>query len=167
MKAFSRKKSEPPMLFLSPKRGGMLLEVLVSLVVSFLLFLLATRLYMAQARQFQENLDFLLETDYAYHAFEVIKKDLYTDTRSVALLGNVLHIRKEDYVNAPYIRLEENGGRLRYAFGKTGFTGSTYYYLAYGLKSVTMRQVGQVVFIRLQFSRVAYERGFWIEPQRR
>ncbi|MBR0574962.1 hypothetical protein KCG48_01275 [Proteiniclasticum sp. BAD-10] len=145
----------------------MLLEVLVGLVTSFLLFLLASRLYLAQALQFQENLDFLLETDYAYHAFEVIKKDLYTDTRSVALLGNVLYIRKEDYVNAPYIRLEESGGRLRYAFGKTGFQGTTYQYLSYGVKSVTMRQVGSVVFIRLQFSKTAYERGFWIEPQRR
>lgn len=147
---------------LRKKKGTILLDTLIYLILSLFLMAAVLRLYMNIMKDYRENLQFLKHTDYAYQAFEVIKRDLYINTESVHLSNNVLFIKKLNKVIAPYIKLYMDDGKLRYTFGTTGFRDGSVFYLCYDLKEVKMRIQGNVLFIRLTFPSVSYERGFLI-----
>lgn len=144
------------------KKGTILLDTLIYLTLSLFLLAAVLRLYLNLMKDYQENLQMLKHTDYAYQAFEVIKRDLYINTESVHLSNQVLYIKKLDKVNAPYIKLYMRDGKLRYAFGVNGFSDGSVFYLCYDLKAVEMKMIGSVLFIRLTFPTVTYERGFLI-----
>ncbi|MGB4589342.1 MAG: hypothetical protein WBI17_08930 [Clostridiaceae bacterium] len=144
------------------KKGTILLDTLIYLVMSLFLMISVLRIYLNLMKDYRENLQFLKYTDYAYQAFEVIKRDLYINTESVTLSNNVLYIKKLDKVNAPYIKLYMKDEKLRYTFGLNGFSEGSVFYLCYDLKAVSMNVVGDVLFIRLTFPTVTFERGFLI-----
>ena len=144
------------------KKGTILLDTLVYLLMSLFLMASVLRIYLNLRKDYQDNLRFLKHTDYAYQAFEVIKRDLYINTESVHLVNNVLYIKKLNRVNAPYIKLYMKDEKLRYTFGVTGFSEGSVFYLCYDLKEVDMKVIGNVLFIRLTFPSVSYERGFLI-----
>jgi len=147
-------------LSLRKKKGTLLLDTLIYLVMSLFLLSSVLRINLNIMKDYRENLQFLKYTDYAYQAFEVIKRDLYINTESVHLTNNVLFIKKLSKVSAPYIKLYMNDGKLRYTFGVSGFSDGNVFYLCYNLKEVSMKVIGNVLFIRLTFPTVTYERGF-------
>jgi len=149
-------------LNLRKKNGTILLDTLIYLVMSLFLMASVLRIHLNIMKDYRENLQFLKYTDYAYQAFEVIKRDLYINTESVHLTNNVLYIKKLNKVNAPYIKLYMKDAKLRYTFGINGFSEGSVFYLCYDLKEVTMKVIGNVLFIRLTFPSVTYERGFLI-----
>ena len=144
------------------KNGTILLDTLIYLVMSLFLMASVLRIYLNIMKDYQDNLRFLKYTDYAYQAFEVIKRDLYINTESVHLTNNVLYIKKLNKVNAPYIKLYMKDAKLRYTFGINGFSEGSVFYLCYDLKEVNMKVIGNVLFVRLTFPTVSYERGFLI-----
>lgn len=138
----------------SGRSGRFLIEVMMYIVLSVFLMSIFTRLYSRIIMDYKENISFLKHTDYAYLAFEVIKVDLYTHTESVALNGNELHIRKNDYITGNQIILKQRDQRLVYEYG------STIQVLCHDVVAVEMEIVGEILLIRLRFSDVTYERSF-------
>lgn len=145
------------------KRASLLLDALVYLIMGLFLMTSVLRLYLNIMKDYRDNLLFLKHSDYAYHTFETLKRDFYINTESIHLVDDILYIKKLDKVNAPYIMMYMQDGKLRYTFGTKGFTEGSVYYLCYDLQEVSMKVVGHVLFIELVFPDVSYERGFLIE----
>lgn len=131
-----------------------MVEFMMYIVLSVLFMSSSLRLYRGIITDYRANLSFLKHTDYAYHAFEVLKVDFYTHSQSFALAGNSLHIRKNDYITGNEIILQQRGSRLIYLYG------TTVQELCHDIVNVEMKKVGDILFIRLVFSDVTYERGF-------
>lgn len=145
------------------KRGVLLQEAMCYIILSAFILAFVVRLYTGSYLEYRRSISFLKHTDYAYYAFERIKEDLYSNTESVLLVDNVVYITKDSHVNGRFIKLYQSGERLRYTLGSTGFTDSPVQYLCYDLKDVRFRIMGRVLFIRLEFSDVSYERGFRLD----
>lgn len=145
------------------RRGILLQEAMCYIILSAFVLSFVIRLYSGFYLEYRRNISFLKHTDYAYYAFERIKEDLYSNTESVLLVDNIVYITKDRHVNGRFIKLYMSGDRLRYTLGSTGFTDSPVQYLCYELKGVRFRILGRVLFIRLEFSDVSYERGFRLD----
>ena len=145
------------------KRGILLQEAMCYIILSAFVLAFAIRLYTGSYLEYRRSVSFLKHTDYAYYAFERIKEDLYSNTESVLLVDNIVYITKDSRVNGRFIKLYQSGERLRYTLGSTGFTDSPVHYLCYDLKDVRFRIMGRVLFIRLEFSDVSYERGYRLD----
>lgn len=140
------------MLF-KKRKGSMMIEVMAYLVCSFLIISLFLRFYVGMMKEYKDGLSFFMETDYAYQTFETLKVDLYTDREQFLLVDNVLHIKKSDNIGNS-LQLRQKGNRLIYLYGGKVME------LCHGLKDVQMRQMGEVLFIKLIFGEVTYERAF-------
>lgn len=138
-------------------RGSALIDFLFYMVFSLMAVILAMRVYITSAGEYKELLAFLKHTDYAYHAFEVLKTGLYTNVEATALSDNTLRIEKSAYVPGRSIQLIQRDTRLLFVF-----EGGQVQEVCHGLKKVSMRKVGEVLFIRLEFPGVAYERGYYL-----
>lgn len=138
------------------KRGRIMVEFMMYILLSVFLMGSAMRLYLGVFSDYLKNIRFLKHTDYAYHTFEVLKVDFYTDRESFALAEDVLHIRKSEYVTGNAIMLLQRDQRLIYLYG------TKVQELCHGLEDVIMRQQGDILFIRLVFPDVTYERGFYV-----
>lgn len=134
----------------------MMVEFMMYILLSVFLMGSSMRLYLGVITDYTKNIRFLKHTDYAYHAFEVLKVDFYTDRQSFALSGDVLHIRKSEYVTGSEIMLLHRDKKLIYLFG------TTVQQISHGLEDVNMRQLGDVLFIQLVYPEVTYERGFYV-----
>lgn len=139
---------------LRSQSGRFLVEFMMYIVLSVLFMSTSLRLYMGIMTDYRKNLSFLKHTDYAYHAFEMLKVDFYTHTQSFARSGNTLHIRKNDYIVGNEIVLMRRDSRLIYLYG------TTVQEICHDLVDVEMKEVGDILLIRLIFSDVTYERGF-------
>lgn len=142
------------------RRGFLLGEVLVVVLISAMVLGTAGRLYIAVQKEYVQRVNLLRDTNYAYFAFETIKRDLYTNTDAVHVVGNVVYITKHPRVNGRYIKLYMKENKLRYTFGTQNFSDASVFYLCYGLEDFRVRQVGSVLFLRLTFRGVEYERAF-------
>ncbi len=136
------------------RSGRFMVELMMYIILSVFLMSIFTRLYSNIIIDYKENITFLKHTDYAYHTFEVIKVDLYSHTESVALVGNALHIRKNDYIVGKDIVLQLRDHRLVYQYG------TTIQELCHDLVDVRMNLIGEILMIELIFADVSYERGF-------
>lgn len=139
---------------LKERRGSMMIEVMGYLVFSFLIITLFLRFYVGMMKDYNEALDFFMETDYAYQTFETLKVDLYTHREQFLLVDQVLYIKKSDYINGNSMQLRQKDDRLIYVYGNKVMD------LCRGLKDVQMRQIGEVLLIKLIFQEVTYERAF-------
>lgn len=131
-----------------------MVEFMMYIVLSVLFMSTSLRLYIGIMTDYTANLSFLKHTDYAYHTFEVLKVDFYSHSQSFALADNSLHIRKNDYITGNEIILQQRGTRLIYLYG------TTLQELCHDLVDVQMNRIGDILFIRLVFSDVTYERGY-------
>ncbi|WP_312654214.1 hypothetical protein [Proteiniclasticum sp.] len=136
------------------KSGRFLVEFMMYMALSVFFMSTSFRLYIGIRTDYKKNLSFLKHTDYAYHTFEVLKVDLYTHAQSFALSGDMLHIRKENYVVGNEIILQQRGSRLVYLYG------TTLQELCHDLVKVEMNQIGDILLITLIFPDVTYERGY-------
>lgn len=134
-----------------------MIEVMTYLVFSFLIISTFLRFYSAMMKDYNEALDFFMETDYAYQTFETLKVDFYTHREQFVLDNNVLTIQKSDYINGNRIELCRLGNRLVYRYPKNN---GKVMELCHGLTDVQMRQQGDILFIKLVFKEVTYERAF-------
>lgn len=136
------------------KSGRFMIELMMYIVLSVFMMSVFVKLYSSIIIDYKKNLIFLKHTDYAYHAFEVLKVDFYTHTESFALVGDVLHIRKNDYIVGNEIILKQRDRRLVYQYG------STIQEVCHDLVDVKMTLIGDILLIELIFSDVSYERSF-------
>lgn len=126
-------------------------------MLSIMVAVISMRIYIETVQEYRSLLQFLKHTDYGYHAFEVLKIDLHSDTEAVALTENELKIVKSSYITGNKITLTQRGDRLLYVF-----EGGQVQDLCRGLTAVKMRRIGDILFIELAFPDVSYERGFYI-----
>lgn len=136
------------------RSGRFMIELMMYIVLSVFLMSVFARLYSSIIVDYRKNITFLKHTDYAYHAFELLKVDFYTHTESFALVGDVLHIRKNDFIIGKEIILKQRDHRLVYQYG------TTIQEVCHDLVDVKMSLTGDVLVIELIFSDVSYERGF-------
>lgn len=139
---------------LKTKKASMMIEVMTYIIFSFLIVTLFLRFYLGMMKDYDKALDFFMETDYAYQTFETLKVDLYTHRDQFVLVDDVLHIRKSSYINGNLMQLRQKDDRLIYQYGTKVMD------LCRGLKDVQMRQVGEILWIKLIFAEVTYERAF-------
>ena len=76
---------------------------------------------------------------------------------ATALSGNTLQIEKSVYVPGNKIVLTKRDSRLLFVF-----EGGQVQEICHGVVDVRMRKIGDIVFIRLYFPGVSYERGFYL-----
>lgn len=136
------------------RSGRFMIELMMYIVLSGFMMSVLTRFYSSVIIDYKKNISFLKHTDYAYHAFEVLKVDFYSHTESFALDGNILHIRKNDYIVGNEIILKERDHKLVYQYG------TTIQEICHDLVDVKMHLIGDILLIELIFSDVSYERGF-------
>ena len=136
------------------RSGRFMIELMMYIVLSVFLMSVLSRLSGSIIVDYRKNITFLKHTDYAYHAFELLKVDFYTHTESFALVGDVLHITKNDYIIGKEIILKQRDHRLVYQYG------TTIQEVCHDLVDVKMSLTGDVLVIELIFSDVSYERGF-------
>jgi hypothetical protein len=136
------------------RSGRFMIELMMYIVLSVFMMSVFARLYSSIIIDYKKNITFLKHTDYAYHAFEVLKVDFYTHTESFAIEGDVLHIRKNDYIVGNEIMLKQRDHRLVYQYG------TTIQMLCSDLVDVQMNMIGDILLIELIFSDVRYERSF-------
>lgn len=142
---------------LSVNRGAALSGFLFYMMFSLMAVILAMRVYITSVEEYKELLQFLKHTDYAYHAFEVLKTGLYTNVEATALVGDTLRIEKSIYVPGKSILLTQRDTRLLFVY-----EGGQVQEVCHGLLHVSMRKAGDILFIRLVFPTVSYERGYYI-----
>lgn len=139
-------------------RGTALTDFLMYMIFSVMAVMMAMRIYISAVERYKDLLQFLKYTDYAYHAFEVIKTGLYTNIEATALTENGLKIEKSSYVPGRSILLTQRDSRLLFVF-----EGGQVQEVCHGLSTVGLRKMGKVLFIKLEFPGVSYERGFYLE----
>ena len=139
------------------KQGTALSDFLAYMIFSLMAVILAMRVYIFSVEDYKELLQFLKYTDYAYHAFEVLKTGLYTNVEATALSGNTLQIEKSAYVPGHKIVLTKRDSRLLFVF-----EGGQVQEICHGVVDVRMRKLGDIIFIKLDFPGVSYERGFYL-----
>lgn len=127
--------------------------------MTLLILSITFRLYAGVVKDYYELVQFFKHTDYAYHAFEVLKIQLYNHVETMELQGNVLTIQKSSIVPGKNIRLQQRDRRLIFVFD-----GGTIQEVCHDVTKVNMRREGQVLYIELVFPSVTYERGFYIAP---